>query len=467
MLTLRLLAFISLLPLIYPLYKLIKRKELNLFDLVIVFSSLYYCVIPLVSSSENYNYSEIVNSQYIQFSIYSFYNLFIYSLFFFNIIWSISSFNKKVHLINLSHSIEVYFRKIIIPPNILYLYVFFVIIGWIIYVYTLSASALTANLSYTDIRESLADNKNYQGSVALTIFNYLNSVIFSILIFDILKIKKLRKKIPIIYWIILANFLTISMLSSRTSFLGKLIFVALVYYSLERLSFKWKNALKLFIVLFLVIGIVFPLVNIYRNSVRILGAEATNKNLIENFGFILNTTINNYSEMNKESSNAVGSRSVYVFQAFSSAFIINDEPELGNLSSNAISFSTPHFIYPGKSITGSQLIIEKKLKVYTDIADSFLLFNKLEWGTLGAFICVLFFIFHFICWDLLLKIGISVLKNKILFFFPLISVFAICHDVELSPDTSIANLIQAPFVLFSIFLLFYILRTLNRIVWLK
>jgi hypothetical protein len=265
-------------------------------------------------------------------------------------------------------------------------------------------------------------------------------------------------KVSKLYWIILAGYILLQMIGSRTGFFGNIIFLAFIYYSLNRSNFKWKSVLKIGLILTISIIFIFPAVNIYRNSVRILGVKAVNNGILENLDILVSESINNYHQMSNEAQKAVSTRSVGVFQAFALAIIKDTEPRLGVLTLNSISIAIPKVIYPLKSTTGSQLIIEKELGVNSDTADSLLLFSKMEWGNLGAIFCLLMYLFLFIFWDFLNRLFIKIFKHDHLLIFSLISVFGISQYIEMSPDTLTANLIQSPVIITSLWILLWLLN---------
>ncbi len=76
----KILSFIALFPCWYVINKILKRKELNSFDIILSFHTLYFAAIPLKVDVNLIIYNEVKEDFEIQLATFVFYILFTFVL---------------------------------------------------------------------------------------------------------------------------------------------------------------------------------------------------------------------------------------------------------------------------------------------------------------------------------------------------------------------------------------------------
>lgn len=458
MITLKVLCIISLIPIIYPVSKFFRRIDLNAFDVLLLFLSLYYCLIPLFGGKEDFIFSKVIYDIDIQLSVFIYYNLFIYTFLVVNIFWTNSKHGNQPNLINLSLFIRKKSSELVFPEKLIILYLIVLIISYYHYVKSLEASILVINLDYSMIRESAKEVSSTQRLIT-NLWTGLKNFTFVLMSLNFFYLKTTKIK-RLLFVIIFIAFLLLFMFGSRTRFLGYICMVLFIYYSIYISLFKWSNIVKFLLIGVFVIYFIFPLVAIFRVAMRTLSAD--NLSSVQNIERMITIGIDNYSEMKEVTKGAMGTRSLAVFESYAKAFESDVMPQMGILTYESISFALPKIIFPFKSQKGSQLHIEELLRSYTDLADSFLLFSKIEWGWLGPIACVIMFLSFFMAWILYYKLFSAIIKNDYLFIYPLFMIFSLCQFIEKAPDGVNVEIFQIPLVYVSIWGMFLIFNKIFR-----
>ena len=112
-------ALISCIPLLYIIRKFIHKKDINCFDIILSFHTLYFAIIPLLFNIKDIGYNIVKNNNQIIFETFIYYTLFIYTLLFIDIYYSNSS-PKKNSLFNFTHSIRQWMIQYNLNNSIIY-----------------------------------------------------------------------------------------------------------------------------------------------------------------------------------------------------------------------------------------------------------------------------------------------------------------------------------------------------------
>jgi hypothetical protein len=299
--------------------------------------------------------------------------------------------------------------------------------------------------NYAMTRESLREELMANASILTMFTNSFFKTILSpvILLFISYLFFKKRKKIPIsaIDVITLCGFIILLFVGSRTVMLNAFILSAFFYYSCYRDKITIKRLLSFGTVILLIIILVFPAVNLYRSSrMKVHAQYQGNLSFLNSMKEVFGLTASSYSlDMDDNNINA---RSVNVLQVFILSFD-NDYIGDGELSKAAISFSLPKILFPNKSYKGSQILIEEELGVYTDIADSYLLFAKMDYGFIGFFVCILLFLMLLSIWDIYMKGTLLIFNDIYLKSYFIVMAINLCYYVEKSVDEILPQLLYS------------------------
>ena len=106
MLFLKLLSFIASLFAIYPLLKFARKDEINIFDLIILFHTIFYCLVPVVSDYSAFLWLKDFNFEdNIIFRIFIYYILTIFLILKIDLFWS-NHYKYKKNIINITYYIK-------------------------------------------------------------------------------------------------------------------------------------------------------------------------------------------------------------------------------------------------------------------------------------------------------------------------------------------------------------------------
>lgn len=442
-------ALISCIPLLYVFHKFIHKKDINSFDILLSFHTLYFAIIPLIFNTKDIEYSIVRNNEQIRFETFIYYTLFIYTLLFIDIYYS--SKKRKDSIINFTYSIRQWIIICNLKNSIIYKILIIEILLIIIQYITYKIAAAVGVGTMETFREN---SKALQTPFSMFLLNsagllrlYILFIIINLWIKNKFKIKKERWLFYIENIILILLFLQIS----RTYIFEAFIIILLIVYSTYKKHIKLKHYIKASIGILLIVGLIFPFVTAFRKAKKnaiINQQESIVKIINETFEIISNGNMEEKGIDNK------GTRS---WGAYQNLVLSSFYPYEGNgkLTLEAISFGIPKIIYPQKSQFGSQGIIEKELKIYTDLTDSILLFSQMENRTIGFLYANFIFICLLLFWEKLKKIFFKVLKCNIITPLFFIEAIFLTSRIETSPDQFISTFIQFMIWPFLIFLLLH------------
>lgn len=368
------LSIIALLPFIYPLRLLIKKRDLNLFDLVILFHTLNFVITPLKYGGKLHLDDGIVFQEFI------YYFSFIIAILALSMYWHKKNENK-INLINITKFIAQYQEiKVNLVGKVLL--VVAIIVSLVFYL---------PRATYILHVEELGVEVDYQTKAAVSMWGavwYLLGIIFSlslVLSYKKKKINKFNLAMSIAYFLMLIFF-------PRRVFLLGMLFLIIVLYSIyrEAITKKLLGMLAGFGIAFYLIY--FPFYNIMRSSNFIFDSQHPIDSLVE----IVSNAMDNWSyrDTNEDSAGSTSSRSLGLYTALYDLIRHNPDMKLGELTYESIDVALPKIINPNKG-EGPEHVLEGMTKRYVDQADSFLLHAYGEIHYLGflytVFLYVLFF----------------------------------------------------------------------------
>lgn len=421
---------ISSLPAIYPIYKIVKKKNINLFDLLIVFHTLNFCIAPLLSKEtelENIIYSINVETST---RLFLYYTSFILLLLISSIYWSKAK-SKSIDLINLTILISIVIGKIRVSKKLIFILFVLSIIDLVYFMPKIGILFIIQS-------DENINNQSYIYSSLIKVLFSLHTILFSLAVFLLFRLKKRNLRTPLFLLITLLIFGIISFFIGRRYILSFALLIAFSHYSVNRNSIKLFDYLKYGIILIIFYFVLFPFFNIVRNE-RLFDNSKPISTVFKTIYF----GVNNFSSSYHIASARTEERSVFLFGYLYDVINLNPYPQNGMITVASIDNAIPRVLNPEKG-AGSDPLLTAISKKYTDISNSYLLHAYADFNLSGSFFCYLMFIFVIGCYQL----GFNLTKNfsnhySIALVF-CISLFFFTYNIEAKFEDVLANLFQMP-----------------------
>ena len=375
MVLIKFLSLLLLLPSLIVTKKLIKKQDLNFFDLLILFNTLYFVLIPLKSSQEVFNTLGIISQSTSLF-------VFFYLLFFFICLLIGSNLIKSKNRspINITYCLKKFPYLQVGIPFKLFL-VALPIFSLIYYIPQMSV------ISAFEVVSQSGKNISYEQSSMIKFFSTvfrLGLIITLILFFQDLTKKKIDKFILVSLSLFLVNLLMLS----RRQLLVFLLFTALIFYSNNRELINRKVLIYITGFCTFLYFVYFPFYNIIRHSPIIFTANSP----ITSIKSIYDYGIRSFEDNNKSASQSVDTRALGLYRSLYKLAEIDSDTDItwGAITLSAIDHAIPKVINPGKG-SGSELLLQNRLHTNKDSADSILLIALADYSILGSIITALIF----------------------------------------------------------------------------
>lgn len=357
------------LPSLLPIIRIVNKKELNMFDFIILFSTLHFCISPIKEGSRASFTDDGV------FNIFIFYFCYIYLILLVDIYYHQNKEDKNViintsrYLQNFTHLEFKIMGKFLIGLSI------FVMLTY----YLPRATIIAASKEITDVSYEESSLTMALGSI-IKIVGFLLFLDFSYRLKTGIK-DRFNTICLIIYLSILVFF-------PRREFLSALLQLVLSLYSVHRTFFTFKKVSILGCIAAFLWLVYFPFYNIIRwNPISF-----DSKHPVETLYFIVDYGISNYSLNAEDQLESSQERSLGLYNAVYLLAKQNITPQNGELTLSDIDLSIPQFLNPNKG-KGSEGTLEKMTGANADIADSFMLLSYGEFGILGGIYCCFLYVF--------------------------------------------------------------------------
>lgn len=428
MLFLKLLTIIASLFAIYPLYKFAKKDEINIFDLIILFHTIFFCLAPTVTDSSAYQLLKgFYFEQNIIFQIFIYYTIVLFLLLRIDIFWT-KNYKYTKSILNIT-----YYIKTLPKIEISWVFIVFLlvnlIISWIWY------------LPQTSILEAFSNYYDSQGYIKTPLY-LLYGVIFT-LCFSFTLILYLKErhsfKVTALLLLILMGFTLFLLFMPRRIMLYYLILTLIIIYSVKRNYFTIKKITVIILILLVVLKVYFPFYNVMRRSnVRIDG-----NNFVSSLIHIVEDAKNSFSSKKDKATKTTEGRSLNLYYALYRIIKFDKSPNNGGLLIAAIDHAIPKFINPNKG-TGTELILQEKMHLKKDQADSILILAYGDFGLIvGAFYSFILFILIISIYVLFYRLNLWLFNFGSTFDILLIVyLISFAWNVEQKLDASFASLVH-------------------------
>lgn len=383
----KILSFIALFPILYVVKKILKRKELNSFDIILSFHTLYFAAIPLQAKTNLIMYREVRDNFEIQMASFIFYMLFVFLLLFIDI-----RFSQKTSKPNLFYLGE-YTRNFTKTVNLTNNFSFYIILAGTIFIYyamsyLMYSTMAMGYMNYDDMHDYLFQNQSPMTIFIKSFETTIRLYITFILSCAILQYKMKGEKLPT-KWKILSFFVVLYyFFISRTYLFEAFVLFSFIYYACRREKITTSLLVRTVVCAVLIIGIVFPFITAFRSTKKRMMYNddvSTTEILIASVESVFSGGKNIENLDNKEE------RSLNVYQIFARC-VGYGKSHYGELSAASVSHGMPKALMPSKSKFGSQEIIEQEIGNGNDVADSVLLHFQMESQYLGFLLSNLFFL---------------------------------------------------------------------------
>ena len=412
MLYLKLLSIIASIFSIYPLLKFIRKEEINIFDLIILFHTVFFCIVPIVSDYSAFLWLDGFNFEHNIISrIFIYYILFISIMFGIDLFWT-RHYKYKKSIINIT-----YYLKSLPKINVSWIFLFMLgvnlIISWLWYL---------PQASYMDTFEKYSQLKGYESSPLYLLYGSIFIVCVSFSLILLLK-NELNTKKKNILLVLFLGFAILLLFLPRRVLLFYFILGLIVAYSIKRDLFTIKRIVWIgFFVLF-VIKIYFPFYNVMRRS----SVKIDSSNFTTSLISVLQDTRNNFDAKKNHAKEVSEGRALNLYYALYRIAKYDKSPENGKLFIAAIDHAIPKVLNPYKG-EGTEPILQKKMRCNTDQADSILLLSYGDFGFyLGSFYSVLLYFLIIYVYVLLCRCNYLYLNNG-----PMMGVLLILYLISMA-----------------------------------
>lgn len=431
MFTQKLIWFVSLWPYIYIIQKIRCKKDINAFDLLVVFHCLYFAFIPLISDKKDFSYGQDVYSLQTTTISMLLFNLFTIIITYIDTWWTKNKSNRN-SILNISKYLRDLYSSFSYDRKIIYLF------------YGLLVVLSIWNQVSGEFMYQMADVAVKYNDPKMMLFGELIGSLripmSALLSLTLLKKGKVMK-FSIFDWAALVFFIFYILAISRTWQVEIFLTFLLCLYSVKRNKFNKSLYIKIIAAVLFLYFVIFPFKSFYRIASGNARAEGKFSYALLDFDAISNAMDNDYEIVDNKSD-----RQLYLYCTY--AKCISVAPiQWGSLTLKSISYCLPSAIFPWKSPTGSEEAIEKLSTLNEDVADSAILHAYVDFGVLCPFITALIFLSILFIWDSYHRFVNHRIHDMLisLFFFNHIIVY--CVRIETGVDLYLSTLIHSVLLL--------------------
>lgn len=390
MLFIKLLSAIASLFAVYPLMKLARKDEVNIFDLIILFHTIFYCLIPLFSDYSAFQWLKGFSFEDdIIFRISLYYTISIAFLLIADVFWT-KHYKYRKSILNITYYIRI-LPQLEVSWVFLALLFINLIISWVWYL---------PQASYFDTFSEFTKTQGYAlKSPLFLLYGAVFTFCFSISLLLYLK-ENLSFKNNAVLVFTLLGFALLLLFMPRRIMLFYMIVSLIITYSIKRNYFTKKKIAWFIVILFVILKIYFPFYNVMRRT----AVDIDSSNFATSLIHIIEDTNSRFESKKESAAETSEGRALNLYYALYRIIKYDKSPSNGKLFVAAIDHALPKFVNPNKG-NGTEIILEKKMFVNTDQADSILI---LAYGEFGLFVGTVYSFLLFV-----LIISIHALFEKI------------------------------------------------------
>lgn len=361
-------SILASLPILYPLYQLLKKRDLNLWDFLLLFSSFFFAILPAFYG-HLMNFKEEVVSE-----------VFVVLFLFFMAVLGIDVYYRQQHGTEYRILNICYFLRRFKAVRIGLWGKSFIALGlFVAIVYYLPRMSIA-------VRMSAGQRMSYTESSIAMALGPIVSVIGAILtLASLIDLKRLRKDkfllaLDVVY-------LGLMFFMPRRTLILAILQILIVYYSIHRETIN-KRFLSSIAVIFIVLYLLyFPFYNVIRwNTVSF-----NPRHPIQSLTAIVDYGIRHYGYEKNEATQSTDERTLGLYVALYNLFDNRKDWQYGELTLASIDVSIPRLLNPNKG-RGTEEKLEKMTGTYMDQADSIMLAACGDFGIMGSLYAALLYI---------------------------------------------------------------------------
>lgn len=449
----KLYSIISLLPALLIFQKMRKRQDLTCIDILVLFQTLYMCIVPIIGDTEKV-LNIVRDDGEVQFMIFFYYNIFIWFL-----VIADRMITANINLRGTPYHFTVYIRKWIENNKLKTSTIFFLLLLSLLqwYIAQMDFDRLLefgGNISQEQERELQADyntpfNMFLSGGI-LVVRLYVMMVAYAFYYQWKKGTIKMKSNWPFILLIISEVFIHLQI--PRIQFLETLFFLLFVFYSVNKSSLTMKNLSRYAVIMALAVVVVLPIMS----GVKIVRRLLTTGNVsYSNFIEVMETGIGMMlkGDVDIESADNKSERMWDLYQSVGIGVKADYQGD-GTLTLYAILHSIPKAIYPDKPADGSQSLVEKHSGMNHDISDSLLLIGIMENKVIGPLLGILYYFIVFFSLVIVASFLRKVIPEQMCNPVTVAAFFNWMNHIEISFDGWVSSVIA--FVLWYLFFFFMI-----------
>lgn len=420
--------FILLSSLVFDIYvvrKIVKKSTLTLFDIILVFYTLYFVLIPIKCILTGSYYRGVPIADIVGASITPPIYIFLIKAIICSVSVIFSKDKKKCNYLyvdNYFKVADVFFHP---PIQSVYLYILFFIM------------ALRPMINYSALSsENVEGNLTYFYGQNMPFYERLfaNMLIGALPVFVVLSVKyfldikkRMYKRLSYINMVLVV---VCVLLSGRTNCFNIIVLITLFLYSCKTSIFTIKNIVAS-ICLFSIIGLVyFPVYQSFRMTKNIVISNSSNHDFGDVVKHFVSLSPRKAHYLYSKATQSVDSRSFNVYMAFHEACTKNYQSTAGNYTIENFMCLNPFH----KPDFRKDNIYAKLLEGGGDIAESLptILYADLnaDIGFLFIFIIPLFYLIYFYLLWVICRIANLIFKTQAISFLLISMIVMRCMTVE-------------------------------------
>lgn len=418
MLLLRLLLISLSLLGILPILKLvIRKKDFNVWELVMFFSSFFFCIVPAISGEDSYKWLEgfVFNEGNIVIYLFIVAS-YILGLRLINFIWRTKNARKN-DIINITYYLRNY-SDITCSKYVYILFSIVLFVGFTFYIPINSVFIKTEDFS-------LDNTISYETRIYVSIFEYIFTLCYVLLFFLFFRIKSSKHKKIIGFFILL--FLVETFFLPRRILLFYIITGFIILYSIKREILNLKFYLKSLLIVLFIWLIYFPFYNVMRSTSFRFDVNKP----IESVTNVVEDTVNRWGDDSKRAKKDSEGRSLNLFYALYKLIENDQYPTYGKVYLSCIDVAVPKVINPSKGV-GPEVGLERRMKLYTDQADSYLLYSYADFHIFGGLLCSIYICITILIYKFIFVISNYLIRNNLIDILLISEFISLSWNVESS-----------------------------------
>ena len=428
MLFLKLLSAIASLFAIYPLLKFARKDEINIFDLIILFHTIFYCLVPIVSDYSAFLWlKDFKFEQNIIFQIFIYYVIVLFLLLQVDIFWT-KHYKYTKSILNIT-----YYIKTLPQIEISWVFIVLLLVNLII-----SCVWYLPQTSILDAFSHYYDSQGYIKTPLYLLYGIIFTLCFSFTLILFLK-ERYSFKVTVVLVFILIGFTLFLLFMPRRIMLYYLILALIIIYSVKRNFFTLNKLTIIVLILFFVLKVYFPFYNVMRRS----NVRIDENNIVSSLIHIVEDATNIYSFKKEQAAETTEGRSLNLYYALYRIIKFDKSPNNGGLLIAAIDHAIPKFINPNKGM-GTEIMLQEKMHLKKDQADSILILAYGDFGLIvGAFYSFILFILVISIYVLYYRLNLCLFNFGSTFDILLIVyLISFAWNVEQKLDASFASFVH-------------------------